>query len=121
MYKNRPVPAETLILEAMAAYQKLDDPHGLGSANREYGDFLTSQAVVNWERAYSRHGFFDRTVTYENRSEKAKEHYSKALEYYRVAEARRAAGTDPPRGGLHLRRDRRALRLDADEGQPLSL
>ena len=91
MYKNRPVPAETLILEAMAAYQKLDDPHGLGSAHREYGDFLTSQAVVSWERAYSRHGFFDRTVTYENRSEKAKEHYTKALEYYRVAEAQELA------------------------------
>jgi tetratricopeptide (TPR) repeat protein len=91
MYKNRPVPAETLILEAMAAYQKLDDPHGLGSANRAYGDFLSSQAVVNWERAYSRHGFFDRTVTYENRLEKAKEHYSKALEYYRVAETQELA------------------------------
>jgi tetratricopeptide (TPR) repeat protein len=91
MNKNRPVPAETLILEAMAAYQKLDDPHGLGSANREYGDFLRSQAVVNWERAYSRHGFFDRTVTYENRLEKAKEHYSKALEYYRVAETQELA------------------------------
>jgi tetratricopeptide (TPR) repeat protein len=91
MYKNRPVPAETLILEAMTAYQKLDDPHGLGSANREYGDFLRSQAVVNWERAYSRHGFFDRAVTYENRLEKAKEHYSKALEYYRVAEAQELA------------------------------
>jgi tetratricopeptide (TPR) repeat protein len=86
MNKNRPVPAETMILEAMAAYQKRDDPHGLGNSNREYGDFLTSQAVVNWERAYSRHGFFDRSVTYENRLEKAKEHYTKALEYYRLAE-----------------------------------
>ena len=75
----------------MAAFQKLNDPHGLGSANREYGDFLTSQAVVNWKKAYSRHGFFDRTVTYENRLEKANEHYSKALEYYRVAETQELA------------------------------
>jgi len=91
MHQNRPVPAESLILEAMAIYQKRDEPHGLGSANREYGDFLRSQAVVNWERAYSRNGFFDRSVTFDNRLEKAAEHYTKALEYYRVAEVREIA------------------------------
>lgn len=90
-HQNRPVPAESLILEAMAIYQKRDDTHGLGNANREYGDFLKSQAVINWERAYSRNGFFDRSVTFYNRLEKASEHYSKALEYYRVAETREIA------------------------------
>jgi hypothetical protein len=51
MRKNRPVPAEILIQEATVIYQERDDPHGLGNANREYGDFLRSQAVVNWETA----------------------------------------------------------------------
>jgi tetratricopeptide (TPR) repeat protein len=90
-HQNRPVPAESLILEAMAIYQKRDDPHGLGNANREYADFLKSQAVINWERAYSRNGFFDQSVTFDNRLEKASEHYTKALEYYRVAETREIA------------------------------
>jgi hypothetical protein len=57
--ENRPVPAEILIQEATVIYQERDDPHGLGNANREYGDFLRSQAVVNWETAYRRNGFFD--------------------------------------------------------------
>jgi tetratricopeptide (TPR) repeat protein len=91
MHENRPVPAESLILEAMAIYRKRDDPHGLGNANREYGDFLRSEAVTNWQRAYSRNGFFDHSVTYENRLERASEHYTKALEYYRVAETRELA------------------------------
>ena len=33
--ENRPVPAETLIQEAIVIYEKRDDPHGLGNANRE--------------------------------------------------------------------------------------
>jgi tetratricopeptide (TPR) repeat protein len=90
-HDNRPVPAESLILEAMAIYRKRDEPHGLGNANREYGDFLKSQAVANWEKAYSRNGFFDRSVTFGNRLEKASEHYTKALEYYRIAETREIA------------------------------
>jgi tetratricopeptide (TPR) repeat protein len=89
--ENRPVPAETLILEAIATYQKRDDPHGSGNANREYADFLRSQAVVNWQTAYRRNGFFDRSVTYDNRLEKASEHYAKALEYYRLAETKELA------------------------------
>jgi tetratricopeptide (TPR) repeat protein len=91
MNKNRPVPPETLILEATAIYQKRDDPHGLGNANRAYGDFLRSQAVVNWQAAYRRNGFFDRSVTYDHRLEKALEHYTKALEYYRLAETQELA------------------------------
>jgi tetratricopeptide (TPR) repeat protein len=89
MKENRPVPAERLILEAMAIYQKLDDPHGLGNANREYGDFLRSQAVVNW--SIYRKGFLDPSVTFDNRLEKASEHYRKALDYYRLAETRELA------------------------------
>ncbi len=62
MRENRPLPAERLIQEAMAIYQKRDDAHGLGNSNREYGDFLQSQAVINWEVAYRRNGFLDRSI-----------------------------------------------------------
>jgi tetratricopeptide (TPR) repeat protein len=89
--ENRPVPAETLIQEAIVIYEKRDDSHGLGNANREYGDFLRSGAVFNWRDAYRRHGFLDRSVTYDNRLEKASEHYSKALEYYRLAKTQEMA------------------------------
>jgi hypothetical protein len=49
--KNRPVPAERLIRAAIALYQERDDPHGLGNANREYRDFIKSDAVINWQAA----------------------------------------------------------------------
>jgi tetratricopeptide (TPR) repeat protein len=80
--KNRPVPADKLINEAIAIYQSKDDAHGLGNAYREYGDFLRSQAVANWEPQYRRNGFFDRSVTFDNRLDKAREFYGKALEAY---------------------------------------
>jgi tetratricopeptide (TPR) repeat protein len=83
--ENRPVPAEKLINEAMSIYQRNDDPHGLGNANREYGDFLTSPAVGNWESQYRQHGFADRSVTFDNRLSKANEFYRRSLDYYSQA------------------------------------
>jgi tetratricopeptide (TPR) repeat protein len=82
----RPLPAERLIREAMAIYEERDDPHGLGHAHRNYGDFLGSAAVLKWEALYRRDGFLDKTISFDNRKTKALEHYSKALEYYRRAE-----------------------------------
>ena len=84
--KNRPVPAEKLIQEALSIYQERDDPHGLGNAHREYGDLLKSSAVVSWEPSYRRSGFLDKSITFDNRLAKASEHYAMALEYYRRAE-----------------------------------
>jgi tetratricopeptide (TPR) repeat protein len=89
--ENRPVPAETLIVEATEIYRKRNDPHGLGNANREYGDFLRSAAVFNWRAAYSHGGFSDPSITYANRLEKASEFYTKALAYYRLAETQEIA------------------------------
>jgi tetratricopeptide (TPR) repeat protein len=80
--KNRPVPAERLILEAMIIYGNRNDAHGLGNAYREYADFLGSPAVARWEHQYSRHGFIDKSVSFDNRAAKASEYYAKALEYY---------------------------------------
>src|ERR1700716_1726911 len=83
--KNRPVPAEKLIQEALSIYQERDDPHGLGNAHREYGDLLKSSAVVSWEPSYRRSGFLDKSIIFDNRLAKASEHYAMALEYYRRA------------------------------------
>src|SRR5260370_20406090 len=66
--KNRPVPAEKLIQEALVIYQERDDPHGLGNAHREYGDLLKSAAVVSWEPSYRKSGgFLDKSITFDNR------------------------------------------------------
>src|SRR5258708_4975679 len=89
--ENRPVPAQTLIIEATEIYQKRNDSHGLGNASREYGDFLRSAAVFNWRAAYSRGGFADPSITYDNRLEKASEYYEKALAYYLLAETQELA------------------------------
>jgi len=89
MQEDRPLIAERLIREAMVIYQEQDDPHGLGHAHREYADLLLSPSVTGkWQKYYREHGFQDRSVTFENRREKASEYYSKALEYYARAESK---------------------------------
>ena len=65
--KNRPVPAEKLIQEAIGIYQREDNAHGLGNAYREYGDLLRSSAVVRWEPQYRRYGFLDKSITFNSR------------------------------------------------------
>lgn len=84
--QDRPLPAERLIREALAIYKERDDPHGLGNSHRQYGDFLRSPAVSQWETVYRRDGFQDKSVTFDNRLVKASEYYSNALEYYQRAE-----------------------------------
>jgi tetratricopeptide (TPR) repeat protein len=86
MKANRPIPAEKLILDAIKIYQERDDPYGLGHAYREYGDFLYSDAVSKLGWFYVKNGFLNKSITYDNRLEKAKEYDSKALEYFERAE-----------------------------------
>jgi len=86
MRQARPLPAERLIREAIAIYQERDDPHGLANAHREYGDLLRSPAILKWEKVYRRDGFQDKSITFDNRFEKASEFYRKALTYYERAE-----------------------------------
>jgi tetratricopeptide (TPR) repeat protein len=85
MRQARPLPAERLILEAMAIYEERGDAHGLGNANRQYGDLLRSPAVLKWEKVYRRDGFQDKSITFDNRLEKANEFYRKAIGYYERA------------------------------------
>ena len=86
MRQARPLPAERLIREAMTIYDERGDAHGLGNANRQYGDLLRSPAVLKWEKVYRRDGFQDRSITFDNRFEKANEFYRKAITYYERAE-----------------------------------
>jgi tetratricopeptide (TPR) repeat protein len=86
MRQARPLPAERLIREAMAIYEQRGDAHGLANANRQYGDLLRSPAVLKWEKVYRRDGFQDRSITFDNRLEKANDFYRKALTYYERAE-----------------------------------
>lgn len=86
MRQDRPLPAERLIREAIAIYEERSDQHGLGNANREYGDLLRSHAILNWETVYRRDGFQDTSITFENRFEKASEFYRKSITYYERAE-----------------------------------
>jgi tetratricopeptide (TPR) repeat protein len=89
MRQDRPLIAERLIREAIVIYQEQDDPHGLGNAHREYADLLLSPSVTGkWQKFYRENGFQDKSVTFENRKDKASEYYSKALEYYARAESK---------------------------------
>lgn len=93
MRQGRPLPAERLIQEAMAIYEERGDAHGLGSAHREYANLLRSPAVAKWEKVYRRDGFRDKSITFDNRFEKASEYYRKAITYYgQAAEQYRQAG-----------------------------
>lgn len=86
MGQSRPLIAERLILEATAIYRERDDAHGLGNAHREYADLLMSLTGSKWEKYYREHGFQDKTVTFDNRIEKASEYYRTALDFYKRAE-----------------------------------
>lgn len=75
--QNRPLPAEPLIEEAISIYKKRGDNLGLANAYRTYAIFLKSEAVENWGQ-YRKWGFMNKTVTFDNR-------YQKAIEYYEIA------------------------------------
>jgi tetratricopeptide (TPR) repeat protein len=86
--QNRPIPAQRLIFEAIGIYQSRNDVKGLADAYLLYGDFLLSDAVTDWNsRSGNKNevGFFDKSVTSENRVIKAREYATKALEYFQVA------------------------------------
>jgi tetratricopeptide (TPR) repeat protein len=86
MRQDRPLIAERLIREATAIYQERGDAHGLANAHREYADLLGSLSGSKWEKYYREKGFQDKTVTFDNRTEKASEYYRKALDFYKQAE-----------------------------------
>ena len=58
---DRPLPAESLIREAIDIYRKNNDEKGLARAYQEYAQFLASSAVERYPKTYQKYGFADQT------------------------------------------------------------
>jgi len=85
--RDRPLIAEKLIFEAIEIYEEQNDSHGLGSSHREYAELLISSSVEgSWSNHYRKNGFLDKSVTYDNRKEKADQYLEDALKFYSGAE-----------------------------------
>jgi hypothetical protein len=76
--QDRPLPAERLIREAIATYDKTGDDVGLAEGYREYGFLLRSRAVEHWEKAYRANGFLDTAVTFDTRLQASAAYFEKA-------------------------------------------
>lgn len=81
--QDRPLPAEPLIQEAIQIYKKRGDDLGLAEAYRTYAFFLQSKAVENWKGTYQKYGFKDKTVTFDNRYQKAIEYFEMSRDIYK--------------------------------------
>jgi tetratricopeptide (TPR) repeat protein len=80
--QNRPLPAERLIREAIEIYQTENDEIGLAEGYRKYGIFFRSASVKRYESFYRKDGFLDKTVTFDQRLDKAIEYFGKSREIY---------------------------------------
>lgn len=81
---DRPLPAEMLIEEAMKVCEKkyAEDDTCLAAVHITYAGFLQSDAVGIWAEGYRKYGFWDKTVTVDNRYGKAIEYWEKALNVF---------------------------------------
>lgn len=81
-YAGRPLPAEKLIVDAIAQYQAANDVPGLADGYRVYGMFFGSRSVAaaGYQQHYSEKGFLDPSATWEGR-------YTKSIEYLHKPEA----------------------------------
>jgi tetratricopeptide (TPR) repeat protein len=79
---GRPLPAEQLIREAVSEFQTTGDNNGNALANRVYGVFFKSDAVVRWANYYGKNGFLDKTVDYSRRLHKSNDYFRKAAGFY---------------------------------------
>jgi tetratricopeptide (TPR) repeat protein len=80
-FKGRPLPAEHLIVEAIAQYQASNNSLGLAEGYRVYALFFRSRTLAwpNFQKYYSEKGFLDLSATWDSR-------YAKAVEYLRKSE-----------------------------------
>jgi len=76
---GRALPAERLIVEAVEICQKNNDTECLGNAYSMYGFFFTSGAVERYSKKYKEDGFRDKKATYNERYNRSKEYYEKAI------------------------------------------
>jgi hypothetical protein len=75
---NRPLPAERLIRDAIAICEQNNDSACVADGWLTYGLFFKSDSVGRREKYYHRHGFHDRTATFDTRYEKSIEYLEKA-------------------------------------------
>ena len=89
--QSRPLRAEQLIRQAITTYRQREDAQGLAHAYRVYGELLRSSAVGKQHADFYRtNGFLDRTITFDNRLERADAFFRDALdEFKRAVDQRR--------------------------------
>jgi hypothetical protein len=74
---NRPIPAEPLIMEGKAEYEKQGNQLGIGLADQDYGILLTMD-----HQPLNR--FMDKSVTLDNRLAKGTEYFDQSLQHFRL-------------------------------------
>jgi len=79
--RQRPLPTEKLIREAIQIYKEQNNEKGLVEAYRAYGAFFRSATIGEspWRNYYRKHGFLDKSAKFESR-------YSKSIEYFMLAD-----------------------------------
>jgi hypothetical protein len=77
---GRPLPAERMIVDAIAQCEKTDNRVCIGEAYRVYGLFFQSAAVTEYRVQYQKYGFLDKTATWDTR-------YQASILYFRKAGA----------------------------------
>lgn len=80
--QGRPIPAERLIREAIDIYQEENNQLGLAYAYWTYGFFFVSWPVEKFSANYIKHGFMDKSVTYDTRYQASIDYFKKARAIY---------------------------------------
>jgi hypothetical protein len=75
---DRPLPAERMIVDALAQCEKTDDAVCVGEAYRVYGLFFQSASVTQYKVQYQKYGFLDKSATWDTR-------YQASILYFRKA------------------------------------
>ncbi len=66
---GRPLPAEGMIVDAIAQCEKTNNTVCVGEAYRVYGLFFQSAAVTQYRDQYQKYGFLDKSATWDTRYE----------------------------------------------------
>jgi hypothetical protein len=77
---GRPLPAERMIVDAIAQCERTGNNECLGEAYRVYGLFFQSAAVTEFKVQYQKYGFLDKSATWHTR-------YQASILYFRRAAA----------------------------------
>jgi hypothetical protein len=75
---DRPLPAERMIVDAIAQCQKTNNPVCTAEGYRVYGLFFQSTSVTQYKFQYQKYGFIDTSATWDTR-------YQTSIAYFRKA------------------------------------